>query len=133
SSPSRTATSAAATPAIAVRRRYARRTCPPLARTPAPGGLRELACWARARRDLERELDQAASAAAASVAGPAPARCALPAGDKAHRRRLRGAARGRAVQAWIRAGAQRRGAVEWRGDPVPYGRRGHGRRPQRHV
>ena len=46
-----------------------------------------------AHRHLERQLGQAASAAAPAVAGRAAAGCRLPAGDQARRRRLRRAAR----------------------------------------
>ena len=49
-----------------------------------------------AHRDLERQLDQAAPAAAAAVAGRAAAGRRLPAGDQARRRQARRAARRRA-------------------------------------
>ena len=74
---------------------------------------------AGAGRDLERELGQAAGAAAAALAGRAPARRRLPAGDQAGRRGVRRPAR---RMSWPRAATRsraRRGAVERGGDACP--------------
>ena len=70
----------------------------------------------RAHRDLERQLGQAARAAAAAVARRAPARRRLPAGDQARRRRVHRAARRRARRARLRGRRPRRGrpGTAWR-------------------
>ena len=77
--------------------------------------------WRGARRDLERQLGQAARAAAAALAGRAPARRRLPAGDEARRRRVRRAARRGARRARLRGRGARRGDLERRGDPLAVG------------
>ena len=81
-----------------------------------------------ADRDLERQLGQAAPAAAAALAGRAPPGRRLPAGDEARRRRVRRAARRRAGRPRLRGRGPRRGGVERRGDPLARraGRRGRG-------
>ena len=67
-----------------------------------------------ARRDLERQLGQAAAPAAAAVARRAPARRRLPAGDEARRRRLRRAAR-RASSPRAATRSRRHGEAQWNG------------------
>ena len=69
-------------------------------------------------------------AAAAALAGRAPPRRGLPAGDEARRRRVRRAARRRAGQPRLRGRRPRRGDVERRRDPLA-GRPGRRRRGAR--
>ena len=80
----------------------------------APGGARYRGIGAD--RDLERELGQAAHAAAAAVAGRAAARRGVPAGDQARRRGVRrrcSATSSRSAATRSRRTARRRGTA-WR-------------------
>src|SRR3712207_2450334 len=74
--------------------------------------------WVDAHRDLERQLDHAARAAAAALAGPAAAGRCLPPGDEAVRRRVPRPPRRRALRPRLRLRGPRRGHVEWGVDPV---------------
>jgi drug/metabolite transporter (DMT)-like permease len=107
----------------------------PLLGTTRPARWRLGYCRPGAGSDVERELGQAADAPAAAMAGSAPARRGLPAGNQARRRRVHPAARPGAGRPGVRGGRARRTAVERRGDPVPgrAGRRGHGHRGRARV
>src|SRR5215213_4468317 len=108
----------------------------PCARTSTAGAGRSTtspACWRRYRelgadRDLERELGQAARAAAAPLAGPAAAGRRLPAGDQARRRRVHRTARRRPGGARVFDGAPRGADLERRRDPLAGRARRRGRR-----
>jgi len=77
--------------------------------------------WRGACSDLERELGQAAGASVAAVAGPTAARCRVPAGDQARRRRVHRATRRGIRQPRLCGRSSWRGAVERRGDPLQGG------------
>lgn len=107
----------------------------PLVGTTLPARWRLGYCRPGAGSDVERELGQAADAPAAAMAGSAPARRGLPAGNQARRRRVHPATRPGAGRPGLRGGRARRTAVERRGDLVPgrAGRRGHGHRGRARV
>src|SRR4030081_1915209 len=73
----------------------------------------------RARRDLERQLGEAADTPTAALARRTATGRGLPPGDQAHRPRVRGRAGRRPERTRVRDRPPRRGAVERSGDPVP--------------